>query len=126
MNGLRRTLPITAAAAALLVLAACGSDPKEEASRTTTYRCALGRVFTVTVRPGMDRVAVAVDRQRWLLPKAEGEGAAEGHYALGARTLQVTGEEASLAGFSGGPYQGCRAEGPPVVTKPGAPPLPVE
>ena len=100
------------------LLSACGrSGPAPP--EITTYQCPGGRSFTVTVRPGSDRVAVEVAGQRLLL--ARGEGDTAGTYTNG----QVTwaGPEGGLTGVPGGSYMGCT---PGETVKGGGPPLPVE
>ncbi|MCC7271136.1 MAG: hypothetical protein IT561_00610 [Alphaproteobacteria bacterium] len=117
----------------VLLVAGCGSSPPP-ASETTAYQCGLGRGFSVVVRPGSERVVLDTGRQRLLLPRAEGDAkagddakvATTGRYVLGGITLQLQGEEATLEGALGGPYEGCRAAGPPVSTPAGAPPLKIE
>lgn len=108
-------------------------------SETTTYECALGRRFQVTVRPGDDRVALAAGPMRLLLGRPESKddpdsgkkppakgAAGQGQFTNGAVTLVVSGDQATLEGAPGGPYAGCDAAGPPEKTGPGIPPIHVE
>ena len=134
----------TAGALALLsltLLGACGSS-KPAPSEKTTYACALGRSFAVTVRPGDDRVVLAAGSMRLLLGRpenAKGDGdkgpgekpsgdtiGRAGQFTNGAVTLTLAGEQATLEGAPGGPYESCQAAGPPEKTGPEIPPLKVE
>ena len=124
---------------AILMLGGCGTS-KPAPAEVTTYGCALGRGFQVTVRPGDDRVVLAAGPMRLLLGRPEsadgknkpakrdsGEpAAAEGQFTNGAVTLVLAGEQATLEGAPGGPYDNCRATGPAEKIDPASPRLKVE
>ncbi|WP_374447760.1 hypothetical protein [Stella sp.] len=130
---MRRLAP---SAAAVLLLAACGGPSGPVPSETTTYRCALGRGFAVTVRPKDPNIVLDAGRNRLILsPPASGEEGKErakeaakldGQFTNGAVSLTLAGETALVENLPGGPYDDCRAAGPAEKTGPGIPPIKVE
>ncbi|BBK33176.1 hypothetical protein EDC65_4199 [Stella humosa] len=122
----------------LSLLAACGTSASSSFSETTTYRCALGRSFQVTVRTGDPKVALDANRNRLLLARPTVEGdegksrSAEktatltGQYTNGAVGLVLDGEQATVENLPGGPYDNCQAAGPADRRASDAPPLKVE
>lgn len=132
-EGMRRIAP---PAVLILLLTACGGSSGPAPSETTTFQCALGRSFAVTVRPRDPNVAVDTGRNRLILaPPGTGEDGKtrskepaklDGQFTNGSATLLLAGDSATLENVPGGPYDNCRAAGPAEKTGPGVPPLKVD
>ncbi len=75
-------------------------------SAALTYVCSGGKRFTAAWGLAGDRVRVTAGGLSKTLPHApSGSGA---RYSDGAYEIWGKGDEATLSGFPGGPYKGCR------------------
>lgn len=93
--------------AALLLLAACASvQPMDSiVDAPIAYACKGGRGFTVTYPASGKRAQVSAGGVTKSLPLAVSASGAR--YAKGDYEVWSKGDDATLKGFPGGPYNGC-------------------
>jgi len=96
------TLGGLALAGCATVAPAPGTD-----SGPLTYRCSGGKRFTAAWNQPGDKVKVTAGGLTKSLPAARSASGAR--YAAGDYEIWGKGEGATLSGFPGGPYTGCKA-----------------
>lgn len=91
-----------------LTLGACATvEPGPSTTTPVAYACRGGRTFTATYPARGDQAIVSAGGVTKALPLARSASGAR--YAKGPFQIWSKGDDASLDGFPGGPYDACQA-----------------